>query len=92
VKGGKASFRTRREPLPLFVAAKLERIYHKAGVAKGCPDLVIWHVDRETFRLVEVKRHQRDVPSPEQERFMAEAVRSGVPTTVVEWEFLEGAV
>lgn len=86
-----ASFRTRRQPLPAFVTAKLKLICSKSGLKKGCPDLAIWCTDHETLRLVEVKCPHWDSPSPEQSRFMETAVLCGVPVTVVEWEY-EGRV
>ncbi len=85
------SYRTRREPLPLFVASALGNIYRRAQLGKGCPDLVIWRCDRETFRLVEVKCPHWDKPSAEQERFIAEARGRGINTRIVEWEFSDDA-
>lgn len=85
------TYRTRRSPLPLFVAAELEDIYRCAHLGKGCPDLVIWRTDRETFRLVEVKCPHWDKPSTEQERFIAAARRRGINTRIVEWEFGDNA-
>ena len=90
-KDGKQRFRTRREPLPLFVAAQLEAIYTDAQVAKGCPDLVIWRQDREELRLIEVKCPHWDELTAEQERFITAAAGRGVSTRVVEWEFVESA-
>ena len=81
------TFRTRRAPLPLFVAAGLEDIYRAAGVVKGCPDLVIWRTDPEAFRLIEVKCRGRDRTSVEQERFIAAAGKRGIDARIVEWEF-----
>ena len=81
------TFRTRRAPLPLFVAAGLEDLYRASGVAKGCPDLVIWRTDPERFRLVEVKCPRWDRASPEQEQFIAEARKRGIDARIAEWEF-----
>jgi hypothetical protein len=82
---------TTRELLPGFVAEALTGIYRRTRLAKGCPDLVIWHLDRDTFRLVEVKRRHFDAPTTGQEHFMRSAASAGVRTSVVEWEFSKGA-
>src|SRR5260221_14100887 len=71
VPSGKGTFQTRREPLPLFVVKKLEEIYARAQLTRGCPDLVIWRTDGDQFSLVEVKCPDWDKPSDEQRRFMA---------------------
>ena len=86
-----AGYTTRRERLPGFVARALASIYRRACLAKGCPDLVIWNIDRNTLRLVEVKCPHWDAPTTEQERFMRAAARAGVRTRIVEWEFGDGA-
>lgn len=83
-----SGYSTKREQLPKFVAKALAGIYRRARLAKGCPDLVIWRLDRSTFRLVEVKCPHWDAPTTEQERFMRAAARDGVRTRVVEWEFV----
>lgn len=85
------TYRTRRSPLPLFVAAELEDIDRRAKLAKGCPDLVVLRSDRETFRLVEVKCPHWDKLSAEQERFIGVARRRGISTHVAEWEFGDDA-
>jgi hypothetical protein len=85
------TFRTRRIPLPRFVASSLAETYQAAGVAKGCPDLVIWRSEQESFRLVEVKCPHWDTPTKEQHAFMRAAAQRGIPTTLVEWEFDGGA-
>ena len=85
------TFRTKRIPLPEFVASGLAEIHQDAGVAKGCPDLVIWRTEQKSFRLVEVKCPHWDTPTEEQDAFMRAAVQRGIPTTLVEWEFDEGA-
>jgi hypothetical protein len=89
--GGGSAYATRRAPLPSFVARALASIYRRARLVKGCPDLVIWHLERNTFRLVEVKRAHWDAVTTEQERFMRAAARDEVRTSVVEWEFATGA-
>ena len=85
------SFRTRREPLPLFVIAALEDIYRRGQLRRGCPDLAIWRTDREDFRLVEVKCPDWDKPSLDQERFIEIASQLGISTKIVEWVFAEDA-
>ena len=87
----KSGFRSMRVPLPGFVVAGLARIQRAANVAQGCPDLVIWRTDRESFRLIEVKCPRWDRPSREQRSFMRAALRRRVSATVVEWEFDGGA-
>ena len=87
-----SSFRTRREPLPLFVVAALEDIYRRARLRKGCPELVIWRTDREDFRLVALKLRgeQRRGPTswgPERQRFMETAYQCGVSTKTVVWQY-----
>ena|SRR5215471_6713376 len=86
------SFRPRREPLPFFVVATLEDIYHRAGLDRGCPELVIWRTDREHFRLVAVKRRselRRDQKKWDvaRQRFIEMAWQHGISTKFVEWEF-----
>src|SRR6266566_4365823 len=77
---GSSMKRKRREPLPLFVVKKLEDIYARAQLTRGCPDLVIWRTDRDQFRLVEVKCPEWDKPSDEQRRFIEVAYEIGVET------------
>ncbi len=91
VPSGKGTFETRREPLPLFVVKKLEEIYARSGVQRGCPDLVIWRTDRDQFRLVEVKCPDWDKPSKEQGAFIQVASQLGIETSIVEWSFREDA-
>ena len=91
VPSGKGTFQTRREPLPLFVVKKLEEIYARAQLTRGCPDLVIWRTDRDQFRLVEVNCPDWDKPSDEQRRFIEVASELGVETSIVEWSFREDA-
>ena len=81
------SFKTRRVPLPPFVASALGRLYSHAHVTKGCPDLIIWHATAHRIRLVEVKCPHWDAASAEQNRFMSVAAALGVPAKIVEWEF-----
>lgn len=80
-------FKTRRASLPSFVTSALNTLYSKANVAKGCPDLVIWHAESQLVRLVEVKCPHWDRVSADQDRFMAAAIAMGVPVKIVEWEF-----
>ena len=90
------AFRPKRAPLPFFVVAKLEDIYSRAGLSRGCPELVIWRTDRELFRLVAVKwrsdrrRDQRKWDVARQ-RFIEMAWQHGVSTKFVEWEFADDA-
>jgi VRR-NUC domain-containing protein len=88
---GKGTFETRREPLPLFVVTKLEEIYVRGQLQRGCPDLVIWRTDRDQFRLVEVKCPEWDKPSKDQRRFIEVASELGIDTSIVEWRFREDA-
>jgi VRR-NUC domain len=80
--------RTVRIELPKFVSETLADLYGWAGVTKGCPDLVIWDLRRETLRLVEVKCPDWDAPSAEQAQFLATAGERGIISSVVEWRFL----
>jgi len=80
-------FKTKRIPLPKFVSTRLQQLYHKAKVKKGCPDLVIWNQETKQMRLVEVKCPHWDRPSPEQKLFIAAAESSGIGAKIVEWEF-----
>lgn len=86
------TFRTRREPLPLYVVAALEDVYSRARLNRGCPELVIWRTDRDQLRLVAVKRkgeERRDQIkwSADRRRFVETAWARGISTTVVEWKF-----
>lgn len=80
--------RTVRVDLPQFVSKTLADLYHRAGVTKGCPDLVIWDPRGETLRLVEVKCPDWDAPSAEQALFLATAAEDGIVASVAEWRFL----
>jgi VRR-NUC domain len=80
--------RTVRIELPKFVSEALAALYCLAGVTKGCPDLVIWDLQGETIRLVEVKCRDWDAPSAEQAQFLATAGERGIAAAVVEWRFL----
>ena len=80
-------FKTKRVPLPAFVSRQLKRLYRKAKVKKGCPDLVIWNPRSERIRLVEVKCPHWDRPSHEQQQFIEAAESSGIGAKIVEWEF-----
>jgi hypothetical protein len=82
-------FKTRRAALLSFVTTALNTLYSKANVARGCPDLVIWHAESQLVRLVEVKCPNWDRISADQDCFMAAAVAMGVPVKIVEWEFVE---
>ena len=84
---GERYFKTRRQRLPSFVSEALAGLYASTGLAKGCPDLVIWCSDPDRIRLVEVKCPHWDAPSIEQQQFMGAASDNGVTTTIVEWEF-----
>lgn len=86
-----ASFRTTRIPLPKFVTSALTELCQAAGSRRGRPDLVIWHRDHSSFRLIEVKCPSWDRPTPEQIAFLGVAAERGIPATVVEWEFNRGA-
>jgi hypothetical protein len=63
--------RTVRVELPKFVSETLADLYCRAGVRKGCLDLVIWDLRGKTLRLVEVKCPDWDAPSAEQAQFLA---------------------
>ncbi|TKB93196.1 MAG: hypothetical protein E8D40_03555 [Nitrospira sp.] len=80
--------RTVRVELPKFVSETLADLYCRAGVRKGCPDLVIWDLRGKTLRLVEVKCRDWDAPSAEQAQFLATAGECGIVASVVEWRFL----
>lgn len=82
---GKA--KTMRRELPAFIAQALSEVYQEAGLSRGCPDLVIWNLQKRKFRLVEVKCPHWDRPSHHQQAFMRVAAERGIPTDVVEWEF-----
>ena len=84
------SYTTRREPIPPFVASVLKTIYRVGRLRRGCPDLVIWHAERERLRLVEVKGPGDEIRS-DQHSFMRVARRHGVSTRVVAWAFRDGA-
>jgi hypothetical protein len=79
---------TLRRTLPDFVAKALSELYQEAGLARGCPDLVIWKIQGQELRLIEVKCPHWDRPSHQQDLFMGVAARRGIPTEVVEWEFV----
>jgi hypothetical protein len=80
--------KTVRRTLPDFVAEALGELYQEAGLSRGCPDLVIWNVQSQELRLVEVKCPHWDRPSHQQDLFMGAAARRRIPTEVVEWEFV----
>jgi hypothetical protein len=81
------AFKTKRIPLPPFVSEQLKKLYLKARVKKGCPDLVIWNQMTKRMRLVEVKCPHWDRPSQEQRLFIEAAESSGIAAKIVEWEF-----
>jgi hypothetical protein len=85
----KGSFRTNRIPLPDFVGEFLDRLYTSTGLAKGCPDLVIWDAATQRVRLIEVKCPHWDRPSREQIAFIEAAAELGIETAIAEWEFSE---
>jgi hypothetical protein len=70
------------------LAKTLGELYLEAGLSRGCPDLVIWNAQSQELRLVEVKCPHWDRPSRQQDLFMGVAARRGIPTEVVEWEFV----
>ena len=91
-----STFRPRREPLPLYVVARLEDIYSRARLRRGCPELVIWRTDHDQVRLVAVQRkgeERRDQMkwSADRRRFVETAWERGIGTTVVEWKFTDDA-
>ena len=83
------SAKTIRCNLPDFVASALGEIYEQADLSRGCPDLVVWNRSARTLRLIEVKCPHWDRPSNDQQQFMRVAGARGIPTEVVEWEFVE---
>lgn len=87
IQGNKNSFKTVRVPLPNFVSEKIRYLYKISGLKKGCPDLVIWNKSNNLIRLVEVKCPHWDKPSSEQEKFLDIAIKNGVPSKIIEWEF-----
>lgn len=82
-------FKTRRMALPSFVTSTLDKLYSKANVVRGCPDLIIWHAESQLLRFVEVKCPHWDKVSADQDCFMAAAVAMGLPVKIIEWEFIE---
>jgi len=82
------TYRAIRKPLPLFVVATLERINQQVGLGSDYSYLLIWRADRESVRIVEVKwsgaqRRRNRVP------FADAAGSLGIPTTIVEWQFVD---
>jgi hypothetical protein len=88
-KNGEAEYSARRELLPGFVSETIRSLYQKAKVRKGCPDLVIWTVEAQQLRFIEVKCPHWDKSTREQELFMKAAESFGISTKIVEWEFSE---
>jgi hypothetical protein len=88
VRGADGDFETKREDLPEFASEILSSIYEDAGLSKGAPDLVLWHPDDQSVRLVEAKCPHWDELSSEQVRFLETAEDRGIPTSVAEWEFI----
>lgn len=85
-RNAKSAYRTRRVSLPAFVSETLVHLYDAAGVRKSCPDLVIWDVQTNGVRFVEVKCPHWDQISDEQDQFSRVAQPLGFPASVVEWE------
>ncbi len=82
--------KTRRVPLPQFVADRIRASYEKAQIAKGAPDLVIWSDGAGSVRFVEVKCRDRDRPTPEQLLFHKALRELGSHCAIVEWRFTDG--
>ena len=80
-------FRTKRDPLPAFVNSELESLYRAAGVARGAPDLVLWHNDTAAVRFIEVKWRGHDTVSAEQETFLKTIADRGLTAKIIEWQF-----
>ena len=87
--------RTFRRGLPGSPAAELPRqrresfnaIVGENGGTRGCWDVFAWRGDVEVF--AEAKRRGRDRMRPNQHRWLASALRAGVPVDafgVVEWD------
>ncbi|MEQ1822181.1 MAG: VRR-NUC domain-containing protein [Fimbriimonadaceae bacterium] len=82
-----SGYETERALLPLFVADTIRAIYVRAGVGKGCPDLVVWSSLDGSVRFIEVKCPRWDRVLDHQERFMEAARSFGVGVEVVNWSF-----
>jgi VRR-NUC domain-containing protein len=82
-------FQTIRKELPELVTRFLVDTYKSKALAKGCPDLVIWDIESESFRFVEVKCPRWDRLGKEQIAFIAHAKEKGIGTTIAEWIFEE---
>lgn len=85
----KITFKTIRKSLPLWLSRKIGNIYKSGGIQKGCPDLVIWDIERDRCRMVEVKCPLWDKISPEQMKFIAYARSLDIDVKIVEWEFIQ---
>ena len=84
----KYKLKTIRINLPDFVSKTLFGIYESTGLSKGCPDLIIWNEITKNIRFIEVKCPHWDKPSKEQDVFLQEIKKIGLPAVIVEWEFI----
>ena len=66
-------FKTVRKNFPESVSSFLSDTYKSTVLAKGCPDLVVWNLESEVFRFIEVKCPKWDRLANEQVAFIAHA-------------------
>ena len=88
LEDGEYKYKTLRIAIPDFVSDAIRLAYSASGLAKGCPDLVIWNSSTLGIRFVEVKCPHWDKVSKEQSDFIQVAKEQGVSTKIAEWEFL----
>ena len=83
------TYETVRISIPNFVVQTISDVMTESGLARGCPDLVIWNNHSTSVRFVEVKCPHWDAPTPEQDTFLSLVRYKGLQGKVVNWEFLE---
>jgi hypothetical protein len=89
VRNGKVQYITRREKFPEFVSKKINNIFRLTKLKRGCPDLVIWDLEAQRLRLIEVKCPRWDKLTQDQQKFMHVAKLNGISVKIVEWELFE---
>lgn len=80
-----SGFSTIRIPIPEAVIGRLIEIYSLAGIARGCPDLVLWDHNASRIRLIEVKCPAWDRLTADQVSFLNAARELGIDAEVREW-------
>ncbi|MCC7433123.1 MAG: VRR-NUC domain-containing protein [Methanoregulaceae archaeon] len=80
-----SGFSTIRAPIPEAVIERLIVIYSHAGIARGCPDLVLWDERVRRIRLIEVKCPLWDRLSADQVSFLNVARALGIDVEIREW-------